>query len=683
MPHTKTIFDTDESRPWVKLIRTFDGDGALIFVEKTFDDGRVALLTFSDGVRVTAAISDAADEFPWAEKTRTFDDDGTLLTLETVFDDGRLVAATFENGVRTSKTITDLANAFSWTSKIKTFDDDGTLSTFEKVFDDGRTIATTFENGTRLSKTTTDSTGLNGWTEQVETFDTDGKLATRERTYEDGRVAEDTYVAGVRTSRFVTDVADAYDWETKSVTYNADGTISGQTTTYGDGGSGDDPSGPDPVDTDPGTPDADGDTGGPGEELSFSGTDAAVVVDLSARTFSYAATVMPLGDSLTVGWINGTEDPDTREGYRLDFFENVIAAGGWIDYVGGDSTGPSDLMDTDNAAQGGEALWEVIKSDGVSGPADISDAASTYSPDIALMMLGTNDIPANNFPVKSNGNDALGTRMKNLATAVEQFFENAGSDATLVVSTIAPRIDSGRAAILSEYFNQGYSVVAGEIVVGDAENDTYVPGLIATIEGLQETYSSLLLFENPHAIFDSIDDAEALDHLSSDGVHWSQAAYADYADALFAFVDSEIGLTAGTLGGTAQVVDAKVTDLYGSDAGDRLTGDAADNVLNGGAGSDLLEGGHGADTFVFDRTALATDTYDRITDFNAAEGDVVDVSAIAAYLGVGQSAFDLTATSAGVRLTVTDGGASYHLATFSDITLTDISLSSDFILGGG
>ncbi len=47
-----------------------------------------------------------------------------------------------------------------------------------------------------------------------------------------------------------------------------------------------------------------------------------------------------------------------------------------------------------------------------------------------------------------------------------------------------------------------------------------------------------------------------------------------------------------------------------------VIGDAGDDLLNGGAGRDILTGGVGGDSFVFGNG-------DRVTDFNAAQGDQI------------------------------------------------------------
>jgi Ca2+-binding RTX toxin-like protein len=74
--------------------------------------------------------------------------------------------------------------------------------------------------------------------------------------------------------------------------------------------------------------------------------------------------------------------------------------------------------------------------------------------------------------------------------------------------------------------------------------------------------------------------------------------------------------------------------LRGSNAANRLLGDAGDDqlfgrggddILSGGTGTDRLEGGSGADTFVFAELDAGRDV---IVDFNAAAGDRIDLSGI-------------------------------------------------------
>lgn len=62
--------------------------------------------------------------------------------------------------------------------------------------------------------------------------------------------------------------------------------------------------------------------------------------------------------------------------------------------------------------------------------------------------------------------------------------------------------------------------------------------------------------------------------------------------------------------------------LDGGTGADTLTGGLGDDILTGGAGADTLTGGSGVDTFRFDRAGGAPD---HVTDFSAAQGDIIDL----------------------------------------------------------
>ena len=59
--------------------------------------------------------------------------------------------------------------------------------------------------------------------------------------------------------------------------------------------------------------------------------------------------------------------------------------------------------------------------------------------------------------------------------------------------------------------------------------------------------------------------------------------------------------------------------IWGSDANETIQGGVGDDVIFGGAGTNILTGGLGADEFQFTMTS----TNDRVTDFNAAQGDTL------------------------------------------------------------
>jgi Ca2+-binding RTX toxin-like protein len=101
--------------------------------------------------------------------------------------------------------------------------------------------------------------------------------------------------------------------------------------------------------------------------------------------------------------------------------------------------------------------------------------------------------------------------------------------------------------------------------------------------------------------------------------------------------------------------------LRGSNAANRLIGDAGDDalsgrggddILSGGTGADRLEGGHGADLFAFGEVDAGRDV---IADFNAGEGDRIDLSGFQiGFQFVGQAAFSGTAGE--LRVASANGG---------------------------
>lgn len=78
-------------------------------------------------------------------------------------------------------------------------------------------------------------------------------------------------------------------------------------------------------------------------------------------------------------------------------------------------------------------------------------------------------------------------------------------------------------------------------------------------------------------------------------------------------------------GGVNRVRGSNFNDTISGNANDNiLEGQGGNDVLNGRGGSDTLTGGPGSDTFVFDSAPLVPAT---ITDFNAGQGDHLQVSA--------------------------------------------------------
>lgn len=126
---------------------------------------------------------------------------------------------------------------------------------------------------------------------------------------------------------------------------------------------------------------------------------------------------------------------------------------------------------------------------------------------------------------------------------------------------------------------------------------------------------------------------------------------------------------------------ASAETIYGNaNAGSMLTGGVASDVIvggtgndsiTGGAGDDHLTGGRGADTFAFDH--LSSTETDRITDYNANDGDVLDFSGIEGQVeAAGVSEIDYLGTG-----TFTGEKGEAHILLFAGYGLFQFDLDGD------
>jgi T1SS-143 domain-containing protein len=114
--------------------------------------------------------------------------------------------------------------------------------------------------------------------------------------------------------------------------------------------------------------------------------------------------------------------------------------------------------------------------------------------------------------------------------------------------------------------------------------------------------------------------------------------------------------------------------LIGSDGDDILNGGDGNDILFGGSGFDTLTGGDDADTFRFDETAFEDiHVTDVITDYNLAEGDALDVTALLDSL-LGEENEATFATH--LRATVDGGNTTVSVQTDAD-TWKDVVVLQD------
>jgi chitodextrinase len=104
--------------------------------------------------------------------------------------------------------------------------------------------------------------------------------------------------------------------------------------------------------------------------------------------------IMPLGDSLTQGGVNGsnggTLDPTTINGYRLELWNQLTSAGYGVDYVGEGQLGNSLLPDQDENGESGACIMMSPCGGGTMYP-KTANWITTEQPDVVIMQGGAND----------------------------------------------------------------------------------------------------------------------------------------------------------------------------------------------------------------------------------------------------------------------------------------------------
>ena len=321
------------------------------------------------------------------------------------------------------------------------------------------------------------------------------------------------------------------------------------------------------------------------DALSYLSSDRAIIVDLAADHMIEAARILPLGDSITYG-------EDTPGGYRAMLWHELVDESGlWFDFVGAYTGNPGPgLHDLDHQGKSG------IQARTVAGTID--DIASDTPSDIALILLGANDVPRGAWAT----NNVPGW----LQTIVETLdASNPGME--ILLSELTP------------WTEPTYQTRVEQV-------NAALPGLVADLksEGINVSLVDMSSI--------TTDDLK-------DRVHPNDNGYAlmaqNWIDALLA----NATVTGTTFNGTAEKIDPTVTAVRGSESGDQLLGDNSANLLDGGGGNDqlvgrggndVLIGGTGRDNFIFG----ADFGDDEIIDFDAGSGgDVLT------FAGLGVSSF--------------------------------------------
>ncbi len=138
-----------------------------------------------------------------------------------------------------------------------------------------------------------------------------------------------------------------------------------------------------------------------------------------------ACVILPLGDSITDGF------PFEMGGYRVELFNQTVAASKHVTFVGSLSNGPPNTPAFPPKHEGHTGFTIINETSvGRSGisPAITDTAISTYHPNIILLMIGTNDV---NLSVD------LGNAPGRLATLIYEIITDAPSS-LLVGAQLTP-----------------------------------------------------------------------------------------------------------------------------------------------------------------------------------------------------------------------------------------------------
>jgi lysophospholipase L1-like esterase len=129
---------------------------------------------------------------------------------------------------------------------------------------------------------------------------------------------------------------------------------------------------------------------------------------------------MPLGDSITLGALSGTESGNG--GYRAGLWSSLTSGNYPVNFVGSLSYGPVG-MDPDHEGHGGWRTDEIS--------ANIVTWLNMTLPDVVLLHIGTNDI------IQGSSTSLVSSR---IATLVDQIVANRPDTRILVASVIPVRI---------------------------------------------------------------------------------------------------------------------------------------------------------------------------------------------------------------------------------------------------
>lgn len=179
-------------------------------------------------------------------------------------------------------------------------------------------------------------------------------------------------------------------------------------------------------------------------------TSAAPAAAFNPCAAAVPCAILPFGDSITAG--TGSTD---RAGYRSELFREAVVHGQALTFVGRSSSGPAEVAGQPFPRQHeGHSGYLIDTGPERPGLLPIVDAVfAAVTPNIVLLMIGTNDIP---------WRLDLPNEPKRLGLLIDAISSRA-PDALIVVAQIGPTAIAERTALVQAY-NVGIPAVVAERV---------------------------------------------------------------------------------------------------------------------------------------------------------------------------------------------------------------------------
>jgi lysophospholipase L1-like esterase len=197
--------------------------------------------------------------------------------------------------------------------------------------------------------------------------------------------------------------------------------------------------------------------------------------------------IMPLGTSMTEGWMDGTELEVHRIAYRKDLKNLLTAAGYNTDFVGSKEYGSADMADYQNAGIDGtrDQYIENMLITGFDLRWSIQETTGPYldafNPDVIFLEVGTNDITHDGTPTEP---DAIANqRVSAILDQIDNYEARAHKQVMVFLALIINRkkLSNGSDAqgtYTTTLWNQTIEAMAQQrinngdkIVIVDMEND--------------------------------------------------------------------------------------------------------------------------------------------------------------------------------------------------------------------